>query len=73
MPNVNPILIEFEAFVGLAPNRACLVLGIAYVTYAHYRSNSRRLPGYHQRHILNLRKMNKRQLSEIIREVCDGH
>ena len=70
---MNPTLLEFESFVGLAPRRACLVLGIAYVTYAHYRSNFRPLPGYHKRHILNLRKMNKRQLSEIIEEVTHGH
>ena len=67
---MNQTLVEFEAFVGLLPPKACLVLGIAYVTYAHYRSNMRRLPPYHQRHILNLRKMNQRQLNEIIREVC---
>lgn len=70
---VNDALISFEEFIGLPAKQACLVLGVAYVTYAHYRSGSRGLPGYHERHIANLRKMNARQLQEIIKEVCHGN
>lgn len=70
---VNQTLVDFEQFVGLPPNKACLMLGVAYVTYAHYRSDMRPLPPYHQRHIRNLKKMNKRQLAEIINEVLNGN
>jgi hypothetical protein len=69
---VNQTLIDFELFVGLSPPKACLMLGIAYVTYAHYRSGHRVLPGYHRRHILNLRKMTRKQIDEIVREVGCG-
>ena len=72
MRDVNQTLVEFEQFVGLEPVRACRLLGIAYVTYAHYRNNSRELPPYHQRHIRNLGHMTPRQLEAIINEVCSG-
>jgi hypothetical protein len=63
---------QFEEFLGVGPPTACLVLGVAYVTYAHYRSNSRALPGYHQRHIANLRRMTPKQMKSIIEEVRLG-
>jgi hypothetical protein len=68
---LNTDLATFERFIGLPAKQACLVLGVAYVTYAHYRSGHRELPGYHAQHIKNLQKMNPRQLQEIIKEVCN--
>jgi hypothetical protein len=72
MRDVNKTLVEFEQLLGLEPVRACRVLGVSYVTYAHYRNNSRELPPYHRRHIRNLGYMTRRQLDAIITEVCSG-
>lgn len=70
---MNKTLVRFEQFINMPANVACLVLGIAYVTYAHYRNESRPLPGYHRRHILNLARMDRSQLDAIIEEVRNGN
>jgi len=72
MYELNQQLVDFEAFVGLAPTRAHLLLGIAYITYAHYRSGKRQLPGYHARHIATIGMMSRRQIHQLIDEVSNG-
>lgn len=65
-------LIDFEKYVGLPPAQACRLLGIAYVTYAHYRSEFRALPGYHSRHIRTIYMLSDTQLTTLKSEVADG-
>jgi hypothetical protein len=70
---MQQLLSEFEGHTGLVPKQACLLLGIAYVTYAHYRSGTRELPYYHIRHIHTIYRLSGRQLQELIKEVTtDG-
>lgn len=65
-------LAEFEAHVELPAKQACLLLGIAYVTYAHYRSGAREMPAYHRRHIRTIYMLNGRQLRDLKKEVAHG-
>lgn len=65
-------LSEFEQHVGLPPKQACRLLGIAYVTYAHYKSGMRPFPPYHSRHIRTIMMLNRTQLRQLIAEVSDG-
>lgn len=44
-------LISFEQLIGHGPVKAARALGVAYPTYAAYRSASRVLPKYHVNHI----------------------
>lgn len=48
---MNTILIRFEKQVDLGPTYAARLLGVAYPTYAQYRSGRRSLPQYHRNHI----------------------
>lgn len=60
---LNMVLVNFETEVGLGATYVARMLGIAYPTYAAYRSGSRALPAYHQNQI-NLIKL----LSELARQ-----
>lgn len=51
---MNQFMIDFEAHVGLGPVRVAQLLGIAYITYAQYKSSRRELPPYHRHHMLAL-------------------
>lgn len=68
----HPILIDFEQHVDLGPTRACCLLGISYVTYAHYRGGSRELPDYHRRHIETIKLLTQSQLNRRIEELVHG-
>ena len=48
---MNETLITLERTIGLGATYAARLLGVAYPTYAQYRSGRRELPLYHQRHI----------------------
>lgn len=48
---LNKALVQFEAQVGLGPTYVARMFGIAYPTYAAYRSGSRELPDYHRNQI----------------------
>lgn len=65
----HPTLIAFEQHLGLGPTSACRMLGISYVTYAHYRNGSRELPGYHVVHIETIKILTKPQLARRIEEL----
>lgn len=48
---MNQILIDFEFHTGLGPTYAARLLGVAYQTYAQYRSGKRVIPLYIKRHM----------------------
>lgn len=47
----NATIAAFEAHIELGPTFAARLLGVAYPTYAQYRSGRRSLPQYHVNHI----------------------
>lgn len=65
-------LIEFEKHVDLGPTSACCLLGISYVTYAHYRGGQRELPVYHRTHIETIKLLSGQQLKRRIEELVYG-
>lgn len=65
---MNQTLIEFEQRTGLGPTFAARLLGVAYPTYAHYRSGHRDLPTYHARHVAHLLLHSPHMLKVIIKE-----
>lgn len=69
---MNSVLIEFEERIGKTPPEACKVLGVAYSTYAQYRSGLRDLPEYHLNHIDTLRYLRPGALKFIVRERTNG-
>lgn len=52
---VNRFLVNFENLLGVGPVRTAKVLGIAYPTYAAYKSGARALPTYCKLHCDALR------------------
>lgn len=68
----NESIVAFEQKTGLTAMDAHLLLGIAYCTYAHYRSGMRTLPGYHMRHMRTISMLTSSQLKTLIAEVCNG-
>lgn len=70
---MNATLTAFEAAAGLGPTRAARLLGVAYPTYAQYRSGRRALPRYHQRHVQALLALDKRALDALIEEHVRDH
>lgn len=69
---MNLILLDFEQRTELGPTAACRLLGIAYATYAHYRSEHRKLPGYHVSHIRHLLNAPPAYLAAVITEEIHG-
>jgi hypothetical protein len=65
-------LVEFEALVGLTSTQACLVLGVAYPTYAAFRNCSRPLKPYHRNHIEVIGRLSRRALAQLIDERING-
>lgn len=68
----NKKLVEFEAHVGLGSTHACLLIGMAYPTYAAYRNGSRQLPTYHSNHVDDIRRFPRRVLAALIKERIYG-
>ena len=69
---VNRTLYEFEAAIGLGPTYAARLIGVAYPTYAQYRSLRRELPLYHSRHIGALLALPQDVLEQLIKEYAYG-
>lgn len=63
---MNPVLLRFEKATKLGPTFAARLLGVAYPTYAQYRSGRRELPLYHQRHIEALMRLPDSELALLI-------
>lgn len=68
---MNSELVDFENFIKREPPEACKVLGVAYSTYAQYRSELRKLPKYHRNHIKSLKLVPSRALDRLIAECID--
>lgn len=64
----NKTLVAFERMCGVGPTRAARVLGVAYPTYAQYRSGRRELPLYHHLHIAALKLLSKEALNATVKE-----
>lgn len=64
--HMNAILLRFEKSIGLGATYAARLLGVAYPTYAQYRSGRRELPLYHQRHIEALLRLPESELTGLI-------
>ncbi len=69
---MNDTLIQFEASIGLGATFAARVLGVAYPTYAQYRSGRRPLPLYHKRHIEALHLLPPKVLMTLIERHAHG-
>ena len=64
--HMTAILLRFETSIGLGATYAARLLGVAYPTYAQYRSGRRELPLYHQRHIEALLRLSDSELTGLI-------
>lgn len=64
--HMNEILLRLERATGLGPTKAARLLGVAYVTYAQYRSQHRSLQKYHARHIEAILLLSRRDLDRLI-------
>jgi len=69
---MNAILVEFEKRNGIGPTYAARLLGIAYPTYAAYRSDSRVLPRYHFCQIRAISFMGDADRAQYIKENAYG-
>ena len=69
---MNPTLTHFEQQIQLGPTRACRLIGVAYPTYAQYRSGRRTLPDYHRNHIQALLLLAPEHLAALIEEHVNG-
>lgn len=65
---LNETLLKFERYSQLGPTYVARLLGVAYPTYAQYRSGRRELPLYHQNHIEVLYLLSKESLNHVIRD-----
>lgn len=70
---MNETLLQFESETGLGPTYAARLLGVAYPTYAQYRSERRELPVYHQHHIEALLMLPQTSLGKLIKEHANGN
>lgn len=69
---MNSILLNFEKVTNLGPTFAARLLGVAYPTYAQYRSERRPLQKYHARHIEALLQLPKPVLHKLIERHANG-
>jgi len=70
---MNETLITLERTIGLGATYAARLLGVAYPTYAQYRSGRRELPLYHRRHIELLLNLSPALLQMIVSKHAHGH
>lgn len=68
----HPLLLTLERRIALGPTYAARLMGLAYVTYAQYRSGRRDLQLYHQRHIEALLALSEVGLAELVKEHIHG-
>ena len=65
---MNLLLLAFEEELALGPTFAARMLGVAYGTYAHYRSGMRELPNYQCLHIETLMRYPKVERALLIKD-----
>lgn len=63
---MNETLLRLEKATALGPTHAARLLGVAYPTYAQYRSGRRSLPKYHVRHIEVIMLLSDKNLHQLI-------
>lgn len=63
---MNETLLRLEKATALGPTYAARLLGVAYPTYAQYRSGRRSLPKYHVRHIEVIMLLSDKNLNLLI-------
>lgn len=68
----NEHIRQLEDRTGLGPTRVARLLGVAYITYAHWRSGSRPMQPYHARHIEAVLLLGDEALDQLIRKHVDG-
>lgn len=64
---------QLEQHTGLGATQTALLLGVAYPTYAQFKSGLRDMKPYHERHIQALLLLPKRTLEQLIGEHVNGH
>lgn len=69
----HPLLLRLEQRIALGPTYAARMMGLAYVTYAQYRSGRRALQLYHERHIEALLALPAAELTRITQEHAYGN
>lgn len=69
---MNSLLVDFEIYANIESPAAAKVLGVAYPTYAQYKSGFRKLQRYHRFHIETLRALPQRKLIALIKERTDA-
>lgn len=70
--SLNSFLLDFERRVDLGSTAAAKLIGVAYPTYAQYRSGRRTLPHYHENHVQALLLLEINVLTRLIEEHCHG-
>lgn len=73
MPNPSKFLLDFESRIQLGPVKTAAVLGIAYPTYAAYRSMARTLPKYHVNQIILVGLLTRSTMSLYIEGRLNGN
>lgn len=63
---MNPVLTAFEAKLGLGPVKAARLLGIAYSTYAQYRSCRREIPAYVEHHVETVMLLDRETVMKVV-------
>lgn len=66
-------IIELEDYTGLGATQAALLLGVAYPTYAQYKSGRREIQRYHLNHIQALLLLPRKSLNQLIGEHVHGN
>ncbi len=69
---MNETLTDFEERNGLGPTYVARLLGIAYPTYAAYRSHARVLPSYHQNQLKLIMLLSEQARKQYIKENAYG-
>lgn len=69
---MNETLLHLEKTTGLGPTFVARLLGVAYPTYAQYRSGLRPLQKYHARHIEALLMLPNRSVRQLIERHVNG-
>lgn len=69
---LNLILTTLEEMTHLGPTKVAVLLGIAYPTYAQYRSGRRELPAYHTNQAELLHLLTRDQLAAYIERKVYG-
>lgn len=69
---MNKTLLRLEQRIELGATFAARLLGVAYPTYAQYRSGRRELQRYHERHIEALMALPDSALTRMIEKYAHG-